>query len=110
MAKIIIGEKYGSFRVLSGSYGTWKVQCELCGDIKNRTSTTLKGTDAASPRKCWCEIGKTKWKLGDVVRGMVIIGGPNYRNAWLLKCRCGKNIRRKPHSRIDDCGCGMTKF
>lgn len=108
--KPIVGEKYGSFRVLSGAKGLWKVKCELCGDIKNRTANALMGSPSVTQKRCWCEIGRVKWKMGSMVRGMSIIGPTDDRGRWLLRCKCGKEIRRKAVARAEGCGCGKVRY
>lgn len=110
MNKPVVGAVYFGHRVLSGSMGAWRVQCELCGVVKIRRANQLMGSPSMKPKRCWCQMEKLKWKVGDVVRGMPILDGPNNKGLWLLKCRCGKEIWREKESKVDGCGCGIIKY
>lgn len=110
MNKPIVGETYFGHKVLSGSWGAWTVQCVLCGTVKIRRANQLMGSASIKVKRCWCQAAKLKWNVGDMARGMPIIGGPNVEGEWLLKCRCGKEIWRKPETQVDGCGCGIIKY
>ncbi len=111
MNKPIVGETYFGHKVLSGSWGSWEVQCVLCGMKKIRRANQIMGAPCTKVKRCQCQVARKTAvpKVGEIFGDMEVVG-PRVSGEWLMCCKkCNREVRRKTGLHFKQCGCTLIR-